>query len=64
MNRCLLALERGDRAELERQVAQLGVLLGELHLPVHGAYVGLFEAMLHRLDGRYAEAEAELLAHR
>ena len=62
VNRCLLALEHGDRAELERHVAQLGVLLGELHLPVHGAYVGLFRAMLHRLDGRYDEAEAELLA--
>jgi tetratricopeptide (TPR) repeat protein len=61
VNRCLLALEHGDRVELERQVAQLDVLLDELHLPVHGAYVGLFEAMLHRLDGRYAEAEAELL---
>ncbi len=61
VNRCLLALEGGDRVELEREVAHLDVLLNELHLPVHGAYVGLFEAMLHRLDGRYAEAEAELL---
>jgi len=62
VNRALLALEAGDRVELERQIAQLDVALNELHLPVHGAYVGLFEAMLHRLDGRYAEAEAELLA--
>lgn len=61
VNRCLLALEDGDRVELERHVAQVGVLLGELHLPVHGAYARLFEAMLHRLDGRYAEAEAEVL---
>lgn len=61
VNRCLLAVEAGDRAALERHVAQLAVLLAELHLPVHGAYVGLFRAMLDRLDGRYAEAEAELL---
>jgi tetratricopeptide (TPR) repeat protein len=61
VNRCLLALGDGDRAELEGRVAQLSALLGELHLPVHGAYVGLFRAMLHRLDGRYLEAEAELL---
>ena len=61
VNRCLLALERGDRVELERQIAHLSVLLNELHLPVHGAYVGLYDAMLHRLDGRYAEAETELL---
>ena len=62
VNRCLLALECGDRGELESLVAQLILLLGELRLPVHGAYVALFKAMLHRLDGRYAEAEAELLA--
>jgi hypothetical protein len=61
VNRCLLALEHGDRVGLERHVAQLTQLLRELHLPVHGAYVGLFRAMLHRLDGRYGEAEVELL---
>jgi tetratricopeptide (TPR) repeat protein len=61
VNRCLLALERGDRVELEHHVSQLGVLLRELHLPVHGAYLDLFDAMLHRLDGRYVEAEAVLL---
>ena len=43
VNRCLLALEHGERAELERHVAQLSLLLGELHLPVHGAYVGLLQ---------------------
>jgi hypothetical protein len=62
VSRCLLALERGDRADLEHHIRQLSVVLGELHLPVHGAYRGLFTAMLHRLDGRYAEAEDELLA--
>lgn len=62
VNRCLLALERGDRAALERHVAQVGVVLGELHLPVHGTYIAMFDAMLHRLDGRYGEAEAVLLA--
>ncbi|MDQ2649172.1 MAG: AAA family ATPase, partial [Actinomycetota bacterium] len=61
VNRCLLALDHGDRGGLERHVAQLTLLLRELHLPVHGAYIGLFRAMLHRLDGRYGEAEAELL---
>jgi tetratricopeptide (TPR) repeat protein len=62
VNRCLLALERGDRADLEGHVARLRRLLGELHLPVHGVYAQLFEAMLQRLDGRYGEAEGELLS--
>ena len=62
VNRCLVALERAERTELERRIAELTLTLGELHLPVHGAYDGLFKAMVHRLDGRYAEAESDLLA--